>query len=128
MPAVVAGAAMDEAGSEESGGRSPAEVIASGLARLADFQHDDGGWGWWKDDETNDFMTAYVVEGLARCRRLKQPRPQGRARTSVRATCSASGARSGCADTGRKASATSTWKSMRSTPWPKRLGPRMICI
>ncbi|HSI82481.1 MAG TPA: MG2 domain-containing protein, partial [Candidatus Methylacidiphilales bacterium] len=41
------------------------EMTAKGLARLADFQHDDGGWGWWKADSTNDYMTAYVVQGLA---------------------------------------------------------------
>jgi len=39
--------------------------IRAGLDRLYDFQHDDGGWGWWKDDESHVFMTAYVVSGLA---------------------------------------------------------------
>ncbi len=36
----------------------------AGLARLKDFQHDDGGWGWWKEDNSYVFMTAYVVSGL----------------------------------------------------------------
>ena len=75
MPAVVAGAAMREAGLKNAASDRLPDVIAAGLARLADFQHADGGWGWWKDDQTNDFMTAYVVEGLARCQRLKQPVP-----------------------------------------------------
>lgn len=39
--------------------------IAAGLRRLYQFQHDDGGWGWWETDETHPFMTAYVVAGLA---------------------------------------------------------------
>jgi alpha-2-macroglobulin len=39
--------------------------IRAGLDRLYDFQHDDGGWGWWKTDESHVFMTAYVVSGLA---------------------------------------------------------------
>jgi len=34
------------------------------MARLKDFQHDDGGWGWWKDDGSLVFMTAYVVSGF----------------------------------------------------------------
>lgn len=34
------------------------------LARLYDFQHGDGGWGWWKEGESDHFMTAYVVWGL----------------------------------------------------------------
>ena len=39
--------------------------IAAGLQRLYQFQHDDGGWGWWETDRTHPFMTAYVVAGLA---------------------------------------------------------------
>ena len=38
--------------------------IEAGMARLKDFQHDDGGWGWWKDDGSLVFMTAYVVSGF----------------------------------------------------------------
>ena len=73
MPAVVAGAAMQEAGLKNPAGERLPAVIGQGLQRLADFQHADGGWGWWNFDETNDFMTAYVIEGLARCRRVNQP-------------------------------------------------------
>jgi hypothetical protein len=42
--------------------------IDAGMERLYDFQHADGGWGWWKDDESHVFMTAYVVSGLAQAR------------------------------------------------------------
>jgi uncharacterized protein YfaS (alpha-2-macroglobulin family) len=42
-----------------------AKKIKAGMERLKDFQHDDGGWGWWKDDESQVFMTAYVVSGFA---------------------------------------------------------------
>ena len=42
--------------------------IRAGLERLYDFQHDDGGWGWWKEDESHIFMTAYVVSGLAQAK------------------------------------------------------------
>ncbi|HZG53073.1 MAG TPA: MG2 domain-containing protein [Pyrinomonadaceae bacterium] len=38
--------------------------VKKGLTRLYNFQHDDGGWGWWKDDPTDPWMTAYVVDGL----------------------------------------------------------------
>jgi uncharacterized protein YfaS (alpha-2-macroglobulin family) len=41
------------------------EMTTKGLKRLRDMQHGDGGWGWWKEDGTDDFMTAYVVQGLA---------------------------------------------------------------
>ncbi len=40
-----------------------------GLRRLYAFQHGDGGWGWWKDDETSPWMTAYVVDGLVQAER-----------------------------------------------------------
>jgi hypothetical protein len=73
MPAVVASEAMKKAGLRNPAAERLPEVIAQGLARLATFQHADGGWGWWKDDPTNDFMTAYVLEGLTRCRDLDQP-------------------------------------------------------
>ena len=38
--------------------------VQKGLDRLYAYQHDDGGWGWWKDDQSDPFMTAYVVNGL----------------------------------------------------------------
>jgi uncharacterized protein YfaS (alpha-2-macroglobulin family) len=38
--------------------------VQKGMDRLYNYQHDDGGWGWWKDDKTDPFMTAYVVDGL----------------------------------------------------------------
>jgi alpha-2-macroglobulin len=38
--------------------------VTEGLARLYDYQHEDGGWGWWKVDENHPFMTAYAVAGL----------------------------------------------------------------
>jgi uncharacterized protein YfaS (alpha-2-macroglobulin family) len=42
--------------------------IRAGLDRLYDYQHDDGGWGWWKTDESHAFMTAYVTSGLAQAK------------------------------------------------------------
>jgi uncharacterized protein YfaS (alpha-2-macroglobulin family) len=47
--------------------------IAAGLERLYQYQHDDGGWGWWQTDETHPFMTAYVVAGLAQAKQAGYP-------------------------------------------------------
>ncbi len=44
------------------------EMTQAGLERLYDFQHADGGWAWWKDGDSNPFMTAYVLWGLALAR------------------------------------------------------------
>lgn len=40
------------------------KMVQKGLTRLYALQHDDGGWGWWEHDQTNPFMTAYVIYGL----------------------------------------------------------------
>ncbi|MBL8766715.1 MAG: alpha-2-macroglobulin, partial [Planctomycetes bacterium] len=40
------------------------DVTTAALARLADMQHGDGGFGWWKTGDSDRFMTAYVVFGL----------------------------------------------------------------
>ena len=42
--------------------------VQRGLDRLYSYQHGDGGWGWWKDDKTDPFMSAYVVDGLTLAR------------------------------------------------------------
>jgi uncharacterized protein YfaS (alpha-2-macroglobulin family) len=44
------------------------EMIRQGLDRLYNFQHADGGWGWWKEGASDHFMTAYVVWGLTLAR------------------------------------------------------------
>ncbi|MBI4325878.1 MAG: alpha-2-macroglobulin [Chloroflexi bacterium] len=44
------------------------EMAQQGLDRLYDFQHGDGGWGWWKEGESDHFMSAYVAWGLTMAR------------------------------------------------------------
>ncbi|MEZ4512769.1 MAG: MG2 domain-containing protein [Chloroflexota bacterium] len=49
------------------GSRDPeleAKINAS-VQRLYGFQHNDGGWGWWFDDRTDAYQTAWVLFGLA---------------------------------------------------------------
>jgi uncharacterized protein YfaS (alpha-2-macroglobulin family) len=43
-------------------------MVQKGLDRLYDFQHSDGGWGWWKKGDSDPFMTAYVLWGLTLAR------------------------------------------------------------
>jgi alpha-2-macroglobulin len=43
--------------------------VSEGLNRLYDYQHEDGGWGWWKTDQNQPFMTAYAVYGLLEAQR-----------------------------------------------------------
>ena len=44
--------------------RSLDRQVSDGLRRLYEYQHDDGGWGWWRTDPNHPFMTAYALDGL----------------------------------------------------------------
>jgi uncharacterized protein YfaS (alpha-2-macroglobulin family) len=62
------------AATQPKGKKDLAELDAmtkAGLERLYDFQHSDGGWGWWKEGESDHWMTAYVVWGLSLARDAK---------------------------------------------------------
>jgi uncharacterized protein YfaS (alpha-2-macroglobulin family) len=43
-------------------------ITKESLERLYNFQHSDGGWGWWKEGDSDHFMTAYVLWGMALAR------------------------------------------------------------
>lgn len=40
------------------------DITDQGLKKLYGYQHGDGGWGWWSDDPTDIYMTAYTLWGL----------------------------------------------------------------
>jgi len=44
------------------------DMVRVGLQKLYGFQHDNGGWGWWYDDDDNVYQTAYVLFGLTMTR------------------------------------------------------------
>ena len=39
-------------------------LIQSSIQRLYGLQHSDGGWGWWTDDISDPYQTAWVLFGL----------------------------------------------------------------
>ena len=62
------------------------KMVKQGVKRLKTLQHDDGGWGWWEHDDTNPFMTAYVMYGLTTARSAGydiDPNIYARGRTSL---------------------------------------------
>ena len=71
LPAAMVAGALRELGLSRPGleERLPG-IVAASLARLYDFQHADGGWGWWRHDPSDAYMTAYVVYGLAEAGRI----------------------------------------------------------
>ncbi len=78
LPAVVVARVVSQLGLEAppSFARIP-DIVAESYSRLARFQHSDGGWGWWETDNSNLWMTAYVLEGLARGAEAGYPPPKG---------------------------------------------------
>ncbi len=66
MPAIIAhrigselGVAMPQASRKRF-----EDVYLKGMARLKDYRHADGGWGWWQYDDSDAYLTAYVMEGI----------------------------------------------------------------
>ncbi len=41
------------------------KMVDIGRQKLYGFQHEDGGWGWWFDDPSHDYQSAYILFGLA---------------------------------------------------------------
>ena len=66
LPNAVVGRAFYQLGvsNPELQASLPAQIDAS-IQKLVGFQHHDGGWGWWYDDNTHDYQTAWVIFGLA---------------------------------------------------------------
>lgn len=52
-----------------------AKMVQAGIKRLKELQHIDGGWGWWTNDATHPFMTAYVCNGLYLAKKAGHPVP-----------------------------------------------------
>ncbi len=51
-------------------------MIDAGLDRLRRMQHADGGWGWWANDDTSIYTTAYVLWGLSEAQSADVAVPQ----------------------------------------------------
>ena len=39
------------------------DVYKQAMVKLDEYQHGDGGWGWWANDESNIYLTSLVLEG-----------------------------------------------------------------
>jgi len=70
LPNVVTWQALEEMGLERPELRQKlAQMVGIGLQRLYAQQHYDGGWGWWTYDESNPYLTAYVLHGMLEAHR-----------------------------------------------------------
>ncbi|HPX60589.1 MAG TPA: MG2 domain-containing protein [Deltaproteobacteria bacterium] len=59
-------------------------TISEGLKRLEEMQHEDGGWGWWKNDSTTLTMTAHAVYGLGLAKRAGVAVPEGMLKNGIK--------------------------------------------
>ncbi|MFQ3677812.1 MAG: MG2 domain-containing protein [Fimbriimonadaceae bacterium] len=76
MPAVLLERGLSSIGAAWPANKPSARTIAAeGYARLGRMQSSDGGWGWWEYGERDTFMTAYVLEGVARATAAGYPAP-----------------------------------------------------
>ncbi|MEM7734212.1 MAG: MG2 domain-containing protein [Deinococcota bacterium] len=64
LPSVLAARAGDLAQLPDDVATNLDDFVDAGLARLYDFQQNDGGWGFWQFDDSNLFISSYVVSGL----------------------------------------------------------------
>lgn len=58
----------------------------AGIKRLYDYQHEDGGFGWWPTDENHPFMTAYALYGYLEARKAERPVDRSHIDNAVAAT------------------------------------------
>ncbi len=70
LPNVVTYRALQQLGirNPELEARLP-QYVGVGLQRLYALQHYDGGWGWWLADESQPFVSAYVLFGMSEARK-----------------------------------------------------------
>ncbi len=51
-------------------GKDTVSMLESGIQHLDELQNDEGGWGFWHGDESNPYVTRYVIEYLLEARAL----------------------------------------------------------
>ncbi|HEX9995828.1 MAG TPA: MG2 domain-containing protein, partial [Abditibacterium sp.] len=59
--------------------------VAAGLKILYDFQHSDGGWGWWREDDSDPYLTGAVLYGLSLTQEAGYPVERARIVQGLRA-------------------------------------------
>jgi hypothetical protein len=70
LPACALLSAARTAGAALPGWDDPAGRLAASLDRLAALQSGDGGWGWWRGDDSDPYLTALALDALASATRL----------------------------------------------------------
>lgn len=72
LPAVFVHRLLRNANLDKSGSidlKQLEQVITDGVQRLNNQQHADGGWGWWVENKSDPFLTAYAFLGLSEAKK-----------------------------------------------------------
>jgi alpha-2-macroglobulin len=64
LPNVIVADTLKRLGAQRPRPKNLDRYVSFGLQKLLRYQHSDGGWHWWEFDESDPFVTAYVVYGL----------------------------------------------------------------
>lgn len=64
LPDLIVANTLQKLGAQRPRPKMLDRYVNFGLQKLLRFQHSDGGWHWWEFDESDPFITAYVVYGL----------------------------------------------------------------
>lgn len=59
------------------------QQVAVALQRIYALQNQDGGWGWWPNEESNPILSAYVIFGLVEAQRAQFSVDQGVLRQGI---------------------------------------------
>ena len=68
LPDVIVARALRRAGDRRATAPHLDEWVNLGVQKLYRYQHADGGWHWWEDDQSDPEMTSYVLWGLAQAK------------------------------------------------------------
>jgi uncharacterized protein YfaS (alpha-2-macroglobulin family) len=85
VPAILAKRAAEQLGApmDAETQRKIAEIAEQSLQRLARMQLENGGWGWWEQDEARAWTTAYAVWGLHKAKQAGVPVPEAMYRRGI---------------------------------------------
>ena len=64
LPNMIVVKALKDLGSQRPRPKMLDRYISFGLQKLLRFQHSDGGWHWWEFDDSDPYVSAYIVYGL----------------------------------------------------------------
>jgi uncharacterized protein YfaS (alpha-2-macroglobulin family) len=85
VPALMAKRASEQLGApmDAETQRKLAEITEQSLQRLTRMQLENGGWGWWDEDEARAWTTAYAVWGLHKAQQAGMPVPEAMYRKGI---------------------------------------------